>query len=220
MDIMERLRLRHETTREIRCASEQERERSDGSGYTASTAALRAPLKQQIQQAARGANRDVRAHLFPCLRRYFLPLTTRPLWSPEARKHAMKGKKQILRLRPAAPVCRTRPPPRLQGTKAHRKQPGRSPPCPCRRHWSDWLDLSPGCVLVVRCCSCFRNGALQANAQRPLVPSLLNEKVAVSFFSRLRRAGDPKKIQPKGSRRGRKSMRKGAAELFSSGSYA
>ena len=35
-----------ETTREIRCAREQERERSDGSGYTASKAALRAPLKQ------------------------------------------------------------------------------------------------------------------------------------------------------------------------------
>jgi hypothetical protein len=33
-------------TREIRCAREQERERSDDSGYTASKAALRAPLKQ------------------------------------------------------------------------------------------------------------------------------------------------------------------------------
>jgi hypothetical protein len=38
--------LRNETTREIRCTREQERERSDGSGYTASTTALRAPPKQ------------------------------------------------------------------------------------------------------------------------------------------------------------------------------
>jgi hypothetical protein len=41
----------HETTREIKCAREQERKRSDGSGYTAtSTATLRSPLKQQIKQ--------------------------------------------------------------------------------------------------------------------------------------------------------------------------
>jgi hypothetical protein len=41
--------LRHKTTREVRCAREQERERSDGSGYTASTAALRAPLNRPLK---------------------------------------------------------------------------------------------------------------------------------------------------------------------------
>jgi hypothetical protein len=53
---------------EIRCAREQERERSErqrSRGHTAGTAALRTPPKQQVKQTARGGNRDVRAHFFP-----------------------------------------------------------------------------------------------------------------------------------------------------------
>jgi hypothetical protein len=80
----------HETTREIKCAREQERKRSDGSGYTAtSTATLRSPLKQQIKQFSWHS-----AHFFSCLRRCFfslsLSLTTRPLWQhAQQQQHPM-----------------------------------------------------------------------------------------------------------------------------------
>jgi hypothetical protein len=107
---------RHETTREIRCARATPR-------APQRTAALRAPLKQQIKQTARGANRDVRAraHFF-CLRRYFLPLTAGH-FGP--RKHAVKGKKQISRLRRLHP-CSARFPP--QGHKSVPKTARSQPP--------------------------------------------------------------------------------------------
>ena len=58
---------------------------------------LTSPTLKQITQTARGANRDVRAHLFPCLRCYTSCLSQSGHVDP--RKHTVKGKKQILRLR-------------------------------------------------------------------------------------------------------------------------
>jgi hypothetical protein len=110
---------------------------------------LASPLKQQIKLTARGANRDVRSHFFTaCGATSCLSLTTRPLWSPEARREGKEAN-----FAPAASACGTRSPPAPQGTKVYRKQPGRR--SPCRHHRFDWLDPTPSCVLVVRCCSCF-----------------------------------------------------------------
>jgi hypothetical protein len=117
---------------------EQERERSDGSGYTASTAALRAPLKQHINSQVTGPS-----------------------------------------VGDIGPIGLIR-------------------------------DPTPSCVLVVRCCSCFRNGVLQAKAQGLLAPSLLNEMVAV----RKNRACGVSMIQRRSSLKAQGAAETGCAKVL------
>jgi hypothetical protein len=153
-------------------------------------------------KTARGASRDVRADFFPacgatsCLSQpgHFGP-----------RKHAVKGKKQISRLRR---LHIAQDVPRPQGKKAYRKQPGRRSP-----RWRH------GPIGLIRLQVVFEMAATSKGtaAQRVLVPSLLaarklNEMVAARKKSRLR----PVVIQRRSGLKAQGAAEKGCAKVLQS----